>query len=252
MSFENKVVIVTGAGAGIGRSTAILFAKNHAKVVVNSVTPANGEETLRLIKEAGGEGIYVCGDVSKAETATLIAEETLKAYGRIDVLVNNAGIVLGGTVDDTTQEDYDRTMDVNVRSVLLMTQAVLPAMRAQGGGSIVNTASIAATKGLVNRVVYSASKGAVISMSRAMATELIRENIRVNCVSPGTTLTPSLEQRIASSPVPEAALQAFNDRQPMGRLGAPEELAEAILFLAKEEVGFMSGINLLVDGGATL
>jgi len=252
MSFENKVVIVTGAGAGIGRSTAILFAKNHAKVVVNSVTPANGEETLRLIKEAGGEGIYVCGDVSKAETATLIVEETLKAYGRIDVLVNNAGIVLGGTVDDTTQEDYDRTMDVNVRSVLLMTQAVLPAMRAQGGGSIVNTASIAATKGLVNRVVYSASKGAVISMSRAMATELIRENIRVNCVSPGTTLTPSLEQRIASSPDPEAALQAFNDRQPMGRLGAPEELAEAILFLAKEEVGFMSGINLLVDGGATL
>ena len=252
MSFENKVVIVTGAGAGIGRSTAILFAKRGAKVVVNSVTPANGEETLRMLQEAGGEGIYVCGDVSKPEVATLIISETLKAYGRIDVLVNNAGIVLGGTVDDTTMADYQRTMDVNVLSVLLMTQAVLPTMRAQGGGSIVNTASVAATKGFVNRVAYAASKGAVISMSRAMAMELIKENIRVNCVSPGTTLTPSLENRIASSPDPEAALQAFNARQPMGRLGTPEEIAEAILFLAMEEVGFMSGINLQVDGGVTL
>jgi len=252
MSFQDKVVIVTGAGVGIGRSAAVLFAKHGAKVIVNSVTPKNGEETLQLVKEAGAEGIYVCGDVSLPETAEKIVSETLKAFGRIDVLVNNAGIVLGGTVYDTTLEDYRRTMDVNVQSVLLMTQAVLPAMKAQGGGSIVNTASVAATKGFTNRVAYAASKGAVISMSRAMAMDLIRENIRVNCVSPGTTLTPSLENRINSSPDPEAALQAFNDRQPMGRLGNPDEIAEAILFAAKEEAGFMTGINLIIDGGVTL
>ncbi len=252
MSFQNKVVIVTGSGAGIGRAAAILFAQQGAKVVVNSVTPKSGEETLRMVREAGGEGIYVCGDVSLQETAARIVDETMKAYGRIDVLVNNAGIVLGGSVDTTTQEDYTRTMDVNVRSVLLMTQGVLPAMRAQGGGVIVNTASVAGIKGLKDRVAYSASKGAVIAMSRAMAMDLIGENIRINCVSPGTTLTPSLENRIATAPDPEAALQAFNARQPMGRLGRPEELAAAIVFLASEEVGFMTGINLSVDGGVTL
>ena len=252
MSFQNKVGIITGAGAGIGRAAAILFAKQGAKVVVNSITPKNGEETLRLVREAGADGIYVCGDVSLPETAEKIVSETMNAFGRIDILANNAGIVLGGTVSDTTLEDYERTMAVNVRSVLLMTQAVLPVMRAQGGGSIVNTASVAATKGFTNRVAYAASKGAVLSMSRAMAMDLIQENIRVNCVSPGTTLTPSLEERINSSPDPEAALKAFCDRQPMGRLGNPDEIAEAILFAAKEEAGFMTGINLIIDGGVTL
>ena len=252
MNFQDKVVIITGAGVGIGRAAALLFAQKGAKVVVNSVTPKNGEKTLELVKEAGGEGIYVCADVSKAADVERIVGEALNAYGRIDVLVNNAGIVLRGTADDTTMEDYDRTMDVNVRGTLLMTQAVLPAMRAQGGGSIVNTASVAGVKGLKDRVAYCASKGAVIAMSRAIAMDLIRENIRVNCVSPGTTLTPSLEARIQAAPDPEAALAAFNDRQPMGRLGRDTESAEAIVFAAADEAGFMNGANLLIDGGMTI
>lgn len=252
MSFQGKVVIITGAGAGIGREAAILFAKKGAKVVVNSVTPANGEETLRLIREAGGEGIYVCADVSVEADTRRIVDETMKAFGRVDILVNNAGIVLGGTIDTTTLADYERTMAVNVRGTLMMCQLVVPIMRAQGGGSIVNTASVLASKGAKDRIAYSASKGAVVSMSRAMAAELLRENIRVNCVSPGSTLTPSLQARIDASPDPAAALQAFKDRQPNGRLGMATEIAEAIVFTASDEVAFMNGQDLHIDGGALI
>ena len=252
MSFQNKVVIITGSGAGIGQEAAILFAKRGAKVVVNSVNPATGEETLRRIREIGGEGLYIRADVSSEEDTKRLVDETMKAYGRIDILVNNAGIVLGGTVDTTTIADYQRTMDVNVKGVLMMSLLVIPIMRAQGGGCIVNTASVLASKGVANRIVYSASKGAVVSMSRAMAAELIRENIRVNCVSPGSTLTPSMEDRINASPDPVAALQAFNDRQPMGRMGKPSEIARAILFAADDEAAFMNGQDLHIDGGALI
>lgn len=252
MSFQDKIVIVTGAGAGIGREAAILFAKKGAKVVVNSITPANGEETLRLIREAGGEGMYVCADVSLEADTKRIIDETMKAYGRVDVLVNNAGIVLGGTVDTTTLADYQRTMDVNVKSVLMLSLLVIPIMRAQGGGCIVNTASVLASKGVKDRLVYSASKGAVVSLSRAMAAELIRENIRVNCVSPGSTLTPSMQARIDATPDPAATLQLFNDRQPMGRMGKATEIAEAIVFAANDDAGFMNGQDLHIDGGALI
>ena len=252
MSFQDKVVIVTGSGAGIGREAAILFAKKGAKVVVNSVTPATGEETLRLIREAGGEGIYICADVSQESETKRIIDETMQTYGRIDVLVNNAGIVLGGTVDTTTLADYQRTMDVNVKSVLMLSLLVIPIMRAQGGGSIVNTASVLASKGVKDRLVYSASKGAVVSLSRAMAAELIRENIRVNCVSPGSTLTPSMQSRIDATADPAATLQMFNDRQPMGRMGKPSEIAQAIVFAADDEAAFMNGQDLHIDGGALI
>lgn len=252
MGFQNKVVIVTGAGVGIGRAAAVLFAQKGAKVVVNSITPANGEETLRQVRQAGSEGIYVRADVSKPEDCKRIVDKAMAAFGRVDVLVNNAGIVLRGTIDDTTLADFDRTMDVNVKGTLLMCQLVVPIMRSQGGGSIVNTASVLATKGAKDRIAYSASKGAVLSLSRAMAAELIRENIRVNCVSPGSTYTPSLEARINASPDPAAALRDFQARQPMGRLGEASEIAQAILFAADEEAGFLNGHDLVIDGGSRI
>ena len=252
MSFRNKVVVITGAGVGIGREAAILFAKKGAKVAVNSVTPANGEETLRLVREAGGEGIYVCGDVSAEADAWRIVEETMAAFGRIDVLVNNAGVVLPGTLDTTTMADFERTMAVNVRGTLLMCQLVVPVMRTQGGGSIVNTASVLASKGTSNRIAYSASKGAVVSMSRAMAAELSKENIRVNCVSPGTTETPSLEERIRATADPEATRKRFAASQPIGRMGRPAEIAAAIVFAADEEAAYMNGHDLIIDGGSRI
>ena len=252
MIFQDKTVIVTGSGAGIGRSAAVLFGQEGANVVVNATRKETGEETLKLVEETGAKAIFVQADVSKEEDCEKIIAETLKAFGRIDVLVNNAGVVLGGTIDDTTIEDYERTMDVNVKGTLMMMQKAVKVMKAQGGGSIVNTASIAGTRGLRNRLVYCASKAAVIGLTKAAAADLVRENIRVNAVSPGTTLTPSLEDRINQAPDPEKMKQEFFDRQPIGRLGYPEEIARAILFAADERAGFMDGVNIQIDGGSSI
>ena len=252
MTFQDKTVIVTGSGAGIGRAAAVLFGQEGANVVVNATRKETGEETLKLVKETGAKAIFVQADVSKEEDCEKIIEETLKAFGRIDVLVNNAGVVLGGTIDDTTLEDYERTMDVNVKGTLMMMQKAVKVMKAQGGGSIVNTASIAGTRGLRNRLAYCASKAAVIGLTKAAAADLVRDNIRVNAVSPGTTLTPSLEDRINQAPDPEKMKQEFFDRQPIGRLGYPEEIARAILFAADERAGFMDGVNIQIDGGMAI
>ncbi|MBR3036227.1 MAG: SDR family oxidoreductase [Lachnospiraceae bacterium] len=252
MTFQDKTVIVTGSGAGIGRAAAVLFGQEGANVVVNATRKETGEETLKLVEETGAKAIFVQADVSKEEDCEKIIEETLKAFGRIDVLVNNAGVVLGGTIDDTTLEDYERTMDVNVKGTLMMMQKAVKVMKAQGGGSIVNTASIAGTRGLRNRLAYCASKAAVIGLTKAAAADLVRDNIRVNAVSPGTTLTPSLEDRINQAPDPEKMKQEFFDRQPIGRLGYPEEIARAILFAADERAGFMDGVNIQIDGGMAI
>ncbi|HYB22108.1 MAG TPA: glucose 1-dehydrogenase [Thermodesulfobacteriota bacterium] len=252
MRFQRKVVLITGAGVGIGRAAAVQFGKEGAKVAVNSLTPSNGMETLRLIKEAGGEGIYIQGDVSKAADAKRMVEETVKAFGRLNVLVNNAGIVLPGRVDNISEEDWDRTMAVNLKGVFLVSKYAIPEMRKIGGGVIVHNASAAAIKGVKERGAYSASKGGVWALTKAMAADYLSENIRVNCVCPGTIHTPSLERRIQAFPDPEKARADFIARQPMGRLGKDEEIAAAILFAASDEAGFMNGTTIAIDGGMTI
>ena len=251
MKLENKVALITGASMGIGHSTAVLFAREGAKVAVNSQS-TRGQAVVDQIKASGGEAIFVQGKVEDPKSAQAMVDKTVEAFGRLDILFNNAGIVLPGRVDNTTVEDFDRMVAVNVRGVFLVSKFAAQQMLKQGGGVIIHNASIAAVKGLKERLGYSASKGAVWAMTKAMAVDYIRDNIRVNCINPGTTLTPSLEERIAAFDDPQAARQNFIDRQPIGRLGKPEEIAAAVLHLASDEAAFTTGQTLNVDGGLTI
>ncbi len=252
MRFQGKVVLITGAGVGIGRAAAVRFGKEGARVAVNSLTPANGKETLRFVQQAGGEAIYLQGDVSQNADAKRMVDETVRAFGRLDILVNNAGIVLPGRVDNISEEDWDRTIAVNLKGVFLVSKYAVLEMRKSGGGVIIHNASVAALKGLKDRGAYAASKGGVWALTKAMAADYLSENIRVNCICPGTTYTPSLEKRIQAFPDPEKARADFVSRQPMGRLGKDEEIAAAILFAASDEAGFMNGATITVDGGMTI
>lgn len=251
MRFSGKAVLVTGAGAGIGRAAAELLAREGAKVAVNSVS-ASGAETLTAIRKAGGDGLFVRGDVANAADAQRLIDETVRAFGKLDILVNVAGIVIGGRVDTISEEDFDRTMAVNVKGTFLTCKYAVPEMKKRGGGVIVNVASVAAFKGFPDRSVYAASKGAVVSLSKAMAADYIKDNIRVNVVCPGTTESPSLDARMRTAPDYQAAMAAFVARQPMGRLAKPAEIAEAILFACCDEAAFFNGGVLTIDGGATI
>ncbi len=251
MRLENKVALITGASVGIGECSARLFAKEGAKVVVNSQS-SRGEGVARAIVDERGQSHFVQGKVDDPADAQRIVDQTVEHFGRIDILVNNAGIVLPGTVDNSTIEDWDQTIAVNVRGVFLVSKFAVGHMLQQGSGVIVHNASVAGVKGLKDRASYAASKGAVVALTKAMAMDYVDKNIRVNCVNPGTTLTPSLQQRIDAFDDPVAAKQMFISRQPMGRLGEPKEIAAAILFLASDESSFVTGAILNVDGGLTI
>jgi NAD(P)-dependent dehydrogenase (short-subunit alcohol dehydrogenase family) len=252
MRFTDKVVLITGSGAGIGRAAALAYVREGARVVVNSQSRESGMETLAKIKSAGGSGLFIQGDVSVDEDARRLVDGTVDAFGRIDILVNNAGIVLAGRVDNMDEDDWDRTFAVNVKGPYLVSRRAIKYMREQGGGVIVNVASVAAQKGILDRAAYSASKGALLALTRAMAKDYLAENIRVNCVSPGTTWTPSLAQRLESFPDPEKARADFVARQPMGRFGTDEEIAAAILYASCDEAAFMTGENISINGGMTM
>ncbi len=251
MEFQDKVILITGAGAGIGAACARAFAQKGAKVVCNSVSES-ARQVAEDIHGNGGESLFAQGDISDRGDAYRVLGLAVQTYGKLDVLVNNAGIVLGGTIEDTTFEDFQKTWNVNVMGTFFMSQGAVKIMKKQGGGRIVHVSSVAGIKGHTNRLAYSASKGAVIAMTKAMALELCHYNIQVNCVCPGTTLTPSLRERIRTSPDPELAMKQFCGRQPMGRLGEPEEIAQAVLFAASEKAGFMTGSIISIDGGMTM
>lgn len=248
MKLKGKIAIITGAGAGIGKATAILFAEEGAKICCNSLSNS-GLETAKTINATGGSAIFIQGDVSREADSKKIVEETIKTYGKIDILFNNAGIVLPGSVDSISTEDWDRTMAVNVRGIYLVSKFAIPYLK-KSNGTIINNSSSVAFKGVVNRAAYTASKGAVLSLTRAMAADYLEDNIRVNAICPGTTDTPSLAERLSKYDDPNEAKKQFIARQKMKRLGIPEEIAEGVLFLALNE--FSTGISLSIDGGMTM
>jgi NAD(P)-dependent dehydrogenase (short-subunit alcohol dehydrogenase family) len=248
MELKNKVVIITGSGAGIGKSAAILFSAEGAKVICNSLSDS-AKMVADEITKKGGNAIFIQGDVSNDANAKTIIDKTIKTFGQLDILVNNAGIVIPGNVDTTKIEDWDRTMAVNIRSVFLMSHYACPYLK-ESHGTIINISSTVALKGVKDRFAYTASKGAISAVTRAMAIDLVEDKIRVNAICPGTTNTPSLANRLSNFPDPQGAYIKFIARQPLGRFGTSEEIAEGILFLAKNE--FCTGISLSIDGGMTI
>ena len=248
MKLKDKVAIITGSGAGIGEATALLLAREGAKVCCNGKSFA-AQRVVDTINAKGGDALFVQGDVSVEQDAKRIIDETITRFGKIDILFNCAGIVVGGRVDTCPIEDFDECMAINVRGVYLCSRYALPHLR-KTGGTIINCSSVVALKGVVNRAAYTASKGAVLSMTKAMAIDHIHDKIRVNAICPGTIDTPSLAVRLSKMGNPEEARRQFIARQPMGRFGAAEEIAEGVLFLACNE--FCTGTILTIDGGMTI
>jgi NAD(P)-dependent dehydrogenase (short-subunit alcohol dehydrogenase family) len=247
--FRGRVVIVTGAGSGIGRTTAEAFGREGAAVVVNDRSEAGARPTVDAIVAAGGRAVAACGDVSQDQDCRRIVSRTVESFGGLDILINNAGVGASGTVLTTDEATWDRLMRVNLRSVFLMSRAALEVMVPRKAGVIVNAGSIAGVAGIADRAAYVASKFGVVGLTRAMALDHVGEGIRVNCVCPGTTDTPWIQERLKEAPDPEAALASLVARQPMRRLGTAEEMAAAYLFLASDESSFTTGASLIVDGG---
>lgn len=251
MRLKGKVCIITGGGSGIGRAAALLFAEEGGAVVVADKRKAAAEAVAAECGNKGAKAIAVEADVSKSADAKRMIDATVKAFGRVDVLVNNAGYGIPGNVVETGEQAWDDLMAVNVRGVFLASKYAIPVMKAQGGGVIVNTASAVASMGIRNRAAYVASKGAVAALTRAMAVDHVGDGIRCNAVAPGTIDTPYFSEVLKDNANPADARKALEARQLLNRLGTPEEVAVAILFLASDESRFATGSILAIDGGMT-
>ncbi len=246
MKLKNEVTIVTGAGSGIGKETALLFAKEGAKVIVADINEKSGNETVEEIKKAGGEGIFVKLDACNRELAKQMVKETLDKYGKIDVLIANAGIVQDALLTKMTEEQWDRVINVNLKGTFNCIQAVVDVMIQQGKGVIINTSSVVGLYGNVGQVNYSAAKAGLIGMTKTLAKELGKKGIRVNVVAPGFIMTPM------TAGVPEKVLELMKEKTPLRKLGEPRDVANAYLFLASDDAKYVNGAVLSVDGGLVI
>jgi len=249
MRLKDKVALITGAGSGIGRATAILFAKEGAKVVVVCRTSSTGEETVKIIRNYGGEAVFVRGDVSNAYDAEKMIISATDKYGKLDILFNNAGINLKAPITEIEENEWDQIVNINLKGVFLGCKYAIPIMVKHGGGVIINTASVFGFVGAPNYSAYCASKGGVIALTKALALELAPYNIRVNCICPGITETPMVQKIWMASGKPDKVRESRIKMHPLGRLGKPDDVAYAALYLASDESSFVTGSAIFVDGG---
>ena len=252
MRLAGKIAVVTGAASGIGRATAELFAREGSSVVVADIDEKQGRETVWRIKKNAGEALFVTTDVTRDEDVERLIGAAVDRYGKLDILHNNVGIAVGGNVVNTSPADWHRVLNTNLASVYRGCHFAIPEMLGNGGGSIVNTASVQGILGIPDWAAYAAAKGGIIALTRQIAVEYAARNIRVNCVCPAGVRTAMAEKILATSPDPEAEIRAVTDTYPMRRLGRPEEIAYAVLFLASDESSFVTGHALVADAGFTV
>jgi NAD(P)-dependent dehydrogenase (short-subunit alcohol dehydrogenase family) len=269
MRFQGKSVIVTGAASGIGAATVRLFAAEGANVVIADISPA-GEVVAQELRQKGHRAIFVKTDVSKADEVAHLIQETLREYGQLNILHNNAGVLVVGDVTTISEADWERCIEINLKSVYLVSKYAIPVMVQTGGGVIINTASTAGISGGGGYSVYSASKAGILLLTQCMALDFAAQNIRVNAVCPGPTATPmillsSADQRTssadqqasstdqqASTAEQQAALERWSKELPIGRAGTPDDIAKAVAYLASDDAAFVTGTAFVIDGGRLL
>jgi len=248
-ALDGKVALITGGASGIGRATALLFAREGAAVAIVDVNEREGKAVVQRIIDEGGRATFVRGDVTRAADCQLAVRQTVEQLGKLDILFNNAGIIRRASVVETSEEEWNLVMATNVKSVFLLSKYAIPVMAEAGGGVIINTASGWGLVGGWKAASYCASKGAVVLLTKAMAVDHGSQNIRVNCICPGSTDTSMLRDEARQLGKPEGQFLAESAQRPLQRVGRPEEIAQAALYLASDASSFVTGIALVVDGG---
>jgi NAD(P)-dependent dehydrogenase (short-subunit alcohol dehydrogenase family) len=251
MRLKNRVAIITGGTSGIGEATAMLLAQEGASLAITGRNQQRGKSVVDRIKQHGGETIFIPTDVSRADDCRRAVDETLRTFGRIDILFNNAGVFYPQTAIECSEREWDEQIDVNLKGTFLMSKFALPAMIAQGHGVIINNSSGWGLVGGDHAVAYCASKGGVVLLTKAMAIDHGRQGIRVNCICPGDVETPMLPADAKMRGLAWDKYLAGCSERPLGRIGTAEEIAKAVLFLASDDSSFMTGAALVVDGGGT-